>query len=48
MLWLDLRREWRVGATAVRIVSLAESNGFRWRPFIRGVRRVRPGGDDNN
>lgn len=48
MLWLDLRREWRVGATAVRIVSLAESNGFRWRPFIRGLRRVRSGGDGNN
>ena len=30
MLWLDAGREWRVGATAIRILSLAESNGFRW------------------
>ena len=31
MLWLDLDRRWRIGATAMRIVSLAESNGSRLR-----------------
>ena len=31
MLWLDLDRRWRVGATAMRIISLAESNGSRYR-----------------
>ena len=30
MLWLDAGREWRIGATAVRAIALAESNGFRW------------------
>lgn len=33
MLWLDVGREWRVGATAIRIISLAESNG--WRPGLQ-------------
>ena len=31
MLWLDIDRECRVGATALRILSLAEDNGFRLR-----------------
>ena len=31
MLWLDLDRRWRIGATAMRIISLAESNGSRLR-----------------
>lgn len=25
LFWLDLNREWRIGATAMRIISLAES-----------------------
>ena len=31
--WLDVKREWRVGATAMRILSLAESNGSRFREW---------------
>lgn len=31
MLWLDVGREWRVGATANRLIALAESNGLRFR-----------------
>ncbi len=31
LLWLDVNREWRIGATAMRIISLAESNGSRFR-----------------
>ena len=29
--YLDLNREWRIGASAYRIISLAESNGSRFR-----------------
>ena len=29
--FLDLDRRWHIGATAMRIISLAESNGFRFR-----------------
>ena len=29
--FLDLNREWRIGATAMRIISLAEANGSRFR-----------------
>ncbi len=39
MLWLDVGREWRVGATANFAISLAESNGFRFRDAIRDPRR---------
>ena len=31
LIWLDVNREWRIGATAMRIISLAESNGSRFR-----------------
>ena len=31
LFWLDLNREWRIGATAMRIISLAESRGSRFR-----------------
>jgi hypothetical protein len=31
LLWLDVNREWRIGATAMRIISLAESRGSRFR-----------------
>ncbi|MBR0459019.1 MAG: hypothetical protein IJJ26_07265 [Victivallales bacterium] len=31
--WLDIRHEWRIGATATRILSLAEQNGSRFRNF---------------
>lgn len=34
MLWLDVGREWRVGATAMRILALAEANGFRLRDIL--------------
>lgn len=30
-LWLDVNREWRIGATAMRIITLAESRGSRFR-----------------
>ena len=33
--FLDLGREWRVGATAMRIVALAESNGSSWRRELK-------------
>ena len=35
MLYLDVGREWRIGATANRILSLAEANGFRFRNVLR-------------
>lgn len=31
MLWLDVGRDWRIGASANRIISLAEERGFRFR-----------------
>ena len=31
--WLEVTREWRVGATAMRILALAESNGSRFRAW---------------
>ena len=31
MYYLDIPRDWRVGATAIRIISLAEANGFSLR-----------------
>ncbi len=34
MLYLDTLREWRIGATANRIISLAEVNGFRFRKLF--------------
>lgn len=34
MLWLDVGRDWRIGATANYIISLAESNGFRFRDIL--------------
>ena len=35
LLWLDMGREWRIGATAMRIISLAESHGSRFREGLR-------------
>ena len=35
MLYLDTPRDWRIGATANRIISLAEANGFRFRDMLR-------------
>ena len=32
--WLDLNREWRIGATANRIIALAEANGSRFRDLV--------------
>ena len=34
MLWLDVGRDWRIGATANYILSIAESNGFRFRDML--------------
>ena len=34
MLYLDVGREWRIGATANRIISLAESNGSSFRRML--------------
>ena len=34
MYYLDIPRDWRVGATAIRIISLAEANGFRLRNYM--------------
>ena len=31
--WLELGREWRIGATANRIIALAEENGLRIRDW---------------
>ena len=31
LFWLDLDREWRIGATAMRLIALAESNGSVFR-----------------
>ena len=31
--WLDIRREWLIGATAMRILSMAEKNGSRFREW---------------
>ena len=31
--WLDVKREWRIGATAMRILALAEKNGSRFREW---------------
>ena len=35
--FLDLNREWRIGATAMRIISLAESNGSRFEAAGNGA-----------
>ena len=35
VMYLDVNREWRIGATANRIISLAESNGSRFRLFLK-------------
>ncbi len=34
MLYLDTLRDWRIGATANRIISLSEANGFRFRDLL--------------
>ena len=31
LLWLDMDRRWRIGATAMRLIALAEANGSRFR-----------------
>lgn len=33
--WLDIDRQWRIGASAVRIIALAQSRGFSLRRFVR-------------
>lgn len=51
-LFLDLNRDWRIGATAMRLISLAESRGFRfadaaeiWYTDRDGLEDVRGAGD---
>jgi hypothetical protein len=34
MLWLDVGRDWRIGATANYIISLAEAKGFSFRDIL--------------
>ena len=34
MMWLDVGRDWRVGATANRIIALAYANGSSFRDFL--------------
>ena len=43
MLYLDVGREWRIGATANRILSLAEENGFRFKDLLRPAAALRGG-----
>ena len=48
-LWLDLDPLWRIGATAARLTSLAESRGSRFRCHASGIGsylviRLRQGG----
>lgn len=33
--WLEIRQEWRIGGTAMRILALAEENGSRFRAWSR-------------
>ena len=33
--WLDLQRDWRIGATAMRIVALAIDGGSSYRELVR-------------
>jgi hypothetical protein len=35
MLYLDVGHEWRIGATANRIIALALANGSSFRAFLR-------------
>ena len=37
MLYLDLDRSWRIGATAMRLISLAEARGSRFRTLPRSA-----------
>ena len=37
LLYLDLNREWRIGATAMRIISLAEARGSRFRTLENDI-----------
>ena len=37
-LWLDLDPQWRIGATAARLISLAESRGSRLRGLAQSCR----------
>jgi len=37
---LDVKREWRIGATAMRILALAEANGSRFREWSEHPRRA--------
>ena len=36
---LDVKREWRIGATAMRILALAEANGSRFREWSGRIKR---------
>ena len=39
--WLEVGREWRIGATANRIIALAEKNGSRFRDWIPNAQKAR-------
>ena len=38
--WLEVKREWRIGASAMRILALAEKNGSRFREWSDRVTRA--------
>ena len=40
--WLDVKREWRIGATAMRILALAEANGSRFREWSDRPAKAEP------
>lgn len=42
MYWLDLDREWRIGATANRIIALAIANGSSFRRLCSGSQALQP------
>ena len=39
--WLEVGREWRIGATANRIIALAEKNGSHFREWIPNAQKAR-------
>ena len=36
--WLEVGREWRIGATANRIIALAEENGSSFRKWLPTIK----------
>jgi len=40
--WLEVKREWRIGAAAMRILALAEENGSRFREWSDRLTKAEP------